>query len=164
MSIKKKKEKTQRPKPIGKFSFIQDWGTYQTRTPVFVGFSDKEITKALERMPFSDKFLTLWKKDLERDWEPHDRINGYFWSREGCSVLSLATFEDTWFDLDTINHECFHAVMFILASEKKLATYDYDTKEIDFEHEGLAYAHEYLVRSIRTKLQDEFWRKGRKGG
>lgn len=78
--------------------------------------------------------------------------------KDGFSLFRMPKFEDDWDDLETIMHECFHATMFILGRNKAFINHTADT----IEDEGMAYFHEYLFRSIRRKLTDEYWRKSRK--
>lgn len=146
-----------RPKPIKKFFFIQGWGTYSNETPVFVGHTRKEITEVMKKQKLRKEAIDLWEQSITEETAYTESASGFFWHNNGYSVISLPSFEDDWVHLDTVLHECFHATLIILGNSKAFIQ-----GRDKIEDEGLAYQCEFLFREIRKKLQDEYWRKGRK--
>lgn len=115
--------------------------------PVFVGYTNDEITKIIKRQK-------NWKKELRELWENHGgfktELGGIVFDG-GYTILFLKGFEDVWEDYETLMHECFHIVM-KMAQARLLINHTTNT----IEEEALAYQQEYLFRSIRRKLQDAF--------
>lgn len=137
-------------KPL-KFWYIQDWGTYTNQTPVFVGYTAKEITRALRKAKVKQEAVDLWAKG-EADHQKFMDRQAFMWFDQGYSLMWIGKFTDTWNDHECILHECFHAVIHCLGKQKGLIR-----SESDIEDEAMAYALEYLFRGIRRKLQDKYY-------
>lgn len=138
-----------------KFWYLQDCGTYTAEIPVFVGYSINEITKIIKRQKnWKKASITAWiDEHLENDDSTLKGKQGWCWlHQDGWCVLSLAKFEDTWDDYETIMHECFHLTIAILGGSKQFINH---SREV-IEEEGMAYFQEYIFRGIRRKLQRTF--------
>jgi len=142
--MKKKKKRT-------KFWYIQEWGTYNTQTPVFVGYSCKEVTKVMEgRKDWKKEILEAWKKDGMHEYDA-DGKSGTVWRHEGYTLLMLRDWDGSWKSLDNLLHETMHLVLGHLGMSK----YFVRSSE-DIEQEGLAYQQEFLFRQIRRRLNCAF--------
>lgn len=137
-----------------KYWYIQDWGSYRNETPIFVGYSVKEITAIIKRQKnWLKQPVEAWVKG-QGDSEQYfsNQRDGGIWFHEGWTVFWLKKYEDTWDDYETIMHECFHLVINICGRNKAMV--NHSTQVI--EEEAMAYQQEYLFRNIREKLQKEF--------
>lgn len=96
--------------------------------------SNKEMIAAYkEKMPELAKLLL-------------EGATGYFWHKDGRSVLWVKTWGNHWNEIETLVHELHHAVFTILQENKAMST----------EMEALAYQQEYLLRQITRKLNKFF--------
>lgn len=145
-----KKKKTKRTK----YWYLQDWGTYTTQTPVFVGYTPAEICVVLKRQKnFNKAAVTAFVHDLESSEKAFKTVQGGIWTSDnGYALMYLPKYEGTWSDIETLVHECFHLVIGQLGRAKMLI--NHSTESV--EEEALAYQHEYLWRSIRRKLGGHF--------
>lgn len=133
-----------------KFYYIQDWGTYSVETPIIVGYTPKEITKLVKNSKWKDEVKSLWSESdfdhlLEKGCALTLRDKGY-------TIVILESFQNNWSFYETLMHECFHLVVYVLGEERAFVNSSTDT----IEDEGMAYQLEYLFRGIRTNLQKAF--------
>ena len=139
-----------------KFWYIQDCGTYKAEIPVFVGYSESEITAIIKKQKsWKKEAVSAWVEEHTDGKEDTTMIGklGWCWiHQDGWLVFSLGKFEDTWDDYETILHECFHIVIAILGISKMFINHSRGV----IEEEGMAYLQEYLFRGIRKKLQSAF--------
>ena len=142
------KKKNRRKKPT-KLWFIQDWGSYSAKTPVFIGYSIPEITKVIKRLNIKEKVKELWIQDHNMTSDIFANKSGGIWKNSGFTLLFLPKLEDTWDLYETILHECFHLVIYQLGQQRMFIN---DTTKT-IEEEGLAYQIEFLFREIRRKIQ-----------
>lgn len=125
--------------------FIQSWGSYSNETFVCVGTTHDEIVKAMKKLKLSKDVIREFdkeKKEHDEKWLTDDN-NGMMWFNDGRSVLWFKDWKHDWGHIDTLIHECYHAVHNILHKQKNMKD----------EEEACAYQLEYLVRSIRRKLK-----------
>lgn len=144
----KKKKRT-------RFWYIQDWGIYVSHTPIFVGYTEREALKVMKGNNFVPKMVELFEKDIEPEDYSKNKA-GFIWHKDGYTALFLTEFDGSWYSYDSLMHECMHLVLCQLGEWMHFITYDEDRKAIEIEQEGIAYAHEFLFRSIRRRLQKAF--------
>lgn len=131
---------------VKKYWYIQEWGSYNNQTPVFVGYTTKEITSIIKRQKWNKEVVKKWcdDEDLEKFMEGK---NGAVWSYEGWTLLYLPKWDGSWDDYETLMHECFHMVIGQLGVQKAFINGE------RIEEEAMAYQQEFLFRNIRRKLQ-----------
>lgn len=137
-----------------KFWYIQDWGTYTCQTPVFVGYTPKEMLKVMKKQNWNKEVVKKFEGECEELTEYAEGKNGFVWSYEGWTLLSFPHWKGTWDDIETLVHECFHLVVAQLAKSKAFVR-----STDDIEEEGMAYQLEYLFRNIRIRLETELKKK-----
>lgn len=135
-----------------KYWYLQDWGTYNNQTPVFVGYTVKEITTIIKRQKWNKEAVKKWCEDEDLA-EFMEGKNGAVWKYEGWTLLYLPSWNGTWDDIETLVHECFHLVVGQLGGQKAFINGG------SIEEEGMAYQQEYLFRSIRRKLASKMLTK-----
>jgi hypothetical protein len=129
-----------------KYWYLQDWGTYNNQTPVFVGYTIKEITAIIKKQGWNKEVTKKWCDESEELEKFMEGKNGSVWSYEGWSLMYLPHWHGTWDEMETLVHECFHLVIEQLGKQKAFINGE------RVEEEGMAYQQEYLFRSIRRKL------------
>ena len=128
-----------------KYWYLQDWGTYNNQTPVFVGYTIKEITTIIKKQDWNKEAIKKWCEDEDLA-EFMEGKNGGVWKYDGWTLLYLPSWHGTWDDIETLVHECFHLTVAVLGHQKAFVNGG------NVEEEGMAYQQEYLFRSIRRKL------------
>lgn len=143
----KKKKRT-------KYWYLQDWGTYTTQTPVFVGYTPAEICATLKRQKdFNKEAVAEFCEDIDETEKVFKTVQGGIWfTKTGFSIMYLPKYEGSWSDIETLVHECFHLVINQLGKSKMLINHSTQT----VEEEALAYQQEYLWKNIRYKLGEAF--------
>jgi hypothetical protein len=101
--------------------------------------------------------VAAFEKDMDEDEKLHETTAGFVWHSDdyAYTALFLSKFIDIWPSYETLMHECTHLVLNVLAAGHSFIDFHSGEKK-QIEHEGIAYQHEYLFRSIRRRLQKAF--------
>lgn len=119
-----------------KFKFIQDWGSYQNDTLVYVGYGKEEIKKDLQKYQDSATVIS----NLET--VDFDGFRGLVITDRAKTLLVLSKWDGGWEYLEVLIHEIHHLVYMVMVKNKMM----------EDEMEAQAYQQEYMFRQIRQKL------------
>src|SRR3990167_4195246 len=138
--MKKRKDHTF----LKNFCFLQNWHVYPNDTLVCIGMTKPEIVAFIRD---KEKGKEKWKTGVAEDFENTKTPigdKGYFWYPDEAaqSILIINEWDGSWDNFETLIHELHHAVHIMLGEKRGMAG----------EVEALAYAQEYLFRSIRKKI------------
>jgi hypothetical protein len=131
---------------LKKFSFIQDWGTYQVDTIVVVGLNHDEILEFYKKEDACPEQIKAFA-DCREQLADCYKQKGFYWKPESlkAGVLWMRNWADCWENYETLLHELHHAVHFYLVGARQMQD----------EMEAQAYQQEYLFRAIRRRLAKE---------
>lgn len=137
-----------------KYWYLQDWGTYTTQIPVFVGYTPTEICEVLKRQKdFNKDAVASFCNDLDDTSNVFKTVQGGIWtSGNGYSLLYLPKYTGRLSDIATLVHECFHLVINQLGRHKLFI--NHSTQSI--EEEAMAYQQEFLWQAIQRRLDKAF--------
>lgn len=139
-----------------KFWYTQDWGTYDDKTLVFVGYTEREALAQMKRAKLNKRDIAIFEMDLMKDEiDFDDFVAGSAWYRQQSqhSAIFLPSFTNTMESYETLMHECLHLTLYVMSRRNFI---DSEDGKILIEQEGIAYQFEYLFHNIRRRLQKAY--------
>lgn len=122
-------------------------GTYPNQIPVFVGMNHKEMVNWMKKENVYKDFIKSFDEEYKEDDWLKEGYHGRVCDDDGKVLLWIKDWKNDWESHDTLMHECLHIVQFMLNKHRLM----------EDEYEAQAYQLEYLVKSIRQKLNKEFY-------
>lgn len=149
-------KKPSQSKVSKKFWYVQDWGTYPNQTLVFIGYTEPEALVVMKKEKMNKETTAHFEKDIFTDVNFVASVAGFVWhdTETAATLLFLPKFEDDWHSYEVLMHEVVHLVLNGLVKDRRFV--DFVGSRHHLEQEGIAYQVEYLFRSIRRRLQQEY--------